>query len=246
MMNAERTATEAQPITLLLPKMLRPSEITKGDSDSQEKKDINEHIMIVKNIANAIMAKEDRKFEIDEHNKKVLMFLLLYFNRDKQAEEVFPEENYKIHKPLMLMGKPGVGKTVLMDIFGRYLKFTKNPNLFYNTSVTEIINYYKVNNHIDRYTFNYKGFDNRPAGYPVNLCLNDLGLRTHMHFGVDTKVFIDDFLYARNEIFIYYKKMAHITTNLDVNELKEAFDYRLAERFKCYNIIDLGGESRRK
>jgi len=192
------------------------------------------------------MAKEFREFEIDSHNQKVLKFLLLYFNQDKQAEQVFPEEEYKNHKQIMLLGNVGVGKTMLMQVFSQYLRMTGNPNAFFNVSVTEMTNYYKIHNHLDKYTFNEQISERKFNGNPVNLCLNDLGLKTHMHFGVDTKVLMDDFLYARNELYVNHEKKAHLTTNLDVTELKKAFDYRLTDRFKAYNIIDLGGESRRK
>lgn len=133
-----------------------------------------------------------------------------------------------------------------MQVFSLYLKLTGNPNTFFNVSVTEMINYYKVYNHLDKYTFNELNSERKFNGNPVNLCLNDLGLSTHLHFGVDTKVLIDDFLYSRYELYMNHYKMAHITTNLSVAELKKVFDYRLADRFRSYNIIDLGGESRRK
>ncbi len=192
------------------------------------------------------MAKEFRRFEVDEYNRKVLRFLLLYFNHCKEAEEIFPEENYKIHKHIMLVGNVGVGKTMLMQVFAHYLRVTDNINAFYNVSVTEMINYYKVHNHLDKYTFNEQSGKSRFNGNPVNLCLNDVGLNTHLHFGVDTKILVDDFLYSRYELYMNHHKMAHLTTNFGVTELKKAFDYRLTDRFKAYNIIDMDGESRRR
>jgi len=192
------------------------------------------------------MSKEFRTFEVDDYNRKVLKFLLLYFNQCKEAEEIFPEENYKIHKQNMLVGNVGVGKTMLMQIFSQYLRLTGNPNTFFNVSVTEMINYYKTFNHLDKYTFNELSNEKKFNGNPVNLCLNDLGLSTHLHFGVDTKILVDDFLYSRYELYLTHHKMAHLTTNLSVEELKRTFDYRLTDRFKAYNVIDLGGESRRK
>lgn len=230
----------------LLSKLPSPSETTKSVFDLSDEKEYALHANIVKHIGDTLMAKEFRAFEIDGHNQKILRFLLLYFNQSKEAEQIFPEENYKTYKQIMLVGKVGVGKTMLMQVFSQYLRLTGNPNTFFNVSVTEMINYYKVFNHLDKYTFNELSSEKKFNGNPVNLCLNDLGLNTHLHFGVDTKVLIDDFLYSRYELYLNHHKMAHLTSNLSVAELKKAFDYRLADRFKAYNIIDLSGESRRK
>jgi DNA replication protein DnaC len=237
---------EPQMLKSLLLKLPSPSETIKSVFDLSDEKEYVLHANIVKRIGDILMAKEFRAFEIDEHNQKILRFLLLYFNQSKEAEQIFPEENYKTYKQIMLVGNVGVGKTMLMQVFSQYLKLTSNPNTFFNVSVTEMINYYKVFNHLDKYTFNELSSEKKFNGNPVNLCLNDLGLNTHLHFGVDTKVLVDDFLYSRYELYLNHHKMAHLTSNLSVTELKKAFDYRLADRFKAYNIIDLGGESRRK
>lgn len=179
----------------LLLKLPSPSETIKSVFDLSDEKEYVLHANIVKRIGDILMAKEFRAFEIDEHNQKILRFLLLYFNQSKEAEQIFPEENYKTYKQIMLVGNVGVGKTMLMQVFSQYLKLTSNPNTFFNVSVTEMINYYKVFNHLDKYTFNELSSEKKFNGNPVNLCLNDLGLNTHLHFGVDTKVLVDDFLY---------------------------------------------------
>lgn len=212
-----------------------------------DQKIYNNHANIVVHCGNVIMAKEFKNFLVDDYNKDILRFLLYYFNNNKLAESVFPKENYKISKNLMLCGQVGVGKTMLMQVFEKYLRITNNPNAFYNLSVTQMINYYKMHNHLDRYTYNEQGSDNY-EGNPVNVCLNDIGLQTHLHFGTDTKVMVTDFFLARNEIWSQQRKFAHITTNLTPSEIKNYFDDgvgRLADRFKTYNVINLKGESRR-
>lgn len=193
------------------------------------------------------MAKEFKKFVVDANNREILRFLLYYFNNNPNAETVFPDKDYKVNRNLMLCGSVGVGKTMIMQVFAEYLKKTGNPNLFVNLSVTQMINYYKINNHLDKYTYNEEGsksFD----GNPVNVCLNDVGLQTHLHFGTDTKVLVSDFFHARNELWAQSGKFAHITTNLTPTEIKQYFsdEYnRLIDRFKTYNVIHLKGESRR-
>ena len=192
------------------------------------------------------MGREFREFEVDENNSKVLSFLLYYFNGCRYAEQVFPDEDYKIHKNLLLVGEPGTGKTMLMQIFSDYLRLTHNPNTFENLSVTQMMNY-KMNGHIDRHTFNEgqsKGF--KPE--PFNICLNDIGLETENQksYGTSLNSVIDEFLYARYEIYQQFGKMYHITSNLDAEEFKKRFADRLVDRFKSFNLIPLRGNSRRK
>lgn len=211
-----------------------------------------QHCNLLIYIANNIcLAPQHRKFEIDDNNRKVLQFLLYYFNNCPLAEEVFPNKHYKLHNNLLIMGDVGTGKTMLMQIFSEYLRETKNPNFFENVSVTQMTNYFTMHNNIDRYTYNEEssvGF--RPQ--PVNICLNDIGVENRPFYGIDTRTIVEDFLHARNEIWtqtaIDGRKFAHLTTNLDMKRLKETFsdDFgRLIDRFKTYNIIVLKGESRR-
>ncbi len=111
-----------------------------------------------------------------------------------------------------------------MEVLAHYLWLTGNPNTFFNVSVTEMINYYKIFNHLDKYTFNELSSEREFNGNPMNLRLNDLGLTKHLHFGVDTNTLVDDFVYSRYELYLNHHKMAHLTTNLSVAELKKAFD----------------------
>lgn len=205
------------------------------------------HSKLFLQIANKVLAYQHRAFVIDDNNREVLRFLLYYFNDCPLAEEVFPGRGYKLHKHILLQGNVGTGKTLLMEIFSEYLRYTGNPNFFYNLSVTQMINYYTLHNNLDRYTFNEeenKGFQCKP----VNICLNDIGVQTSTFYGMDTKVLTDEFLHARNEIWSQFHLKAHVTTNLSIEQLKEKYNDgfgRLIDRFKTYNVIPLGGNSRR-
>lgn len=203
-------------------------------------------------IANRILAAQRRSFVVDEHNKNVIRFLMLYFNGSKACEDVFPDRGYRLHKNILLQGGVGVGKTLLMQIFSEYLKSINSPRQFFNVSVTQMVNYYSVHNDIDSFLYNIKG--NRSfQGSPVNLCLNDIGVDNRPFYGIDTDTVIHDFLHARNEIWSntdFDRKFAHLTTNLDNNKLKAKFGQkdsygRILDRFKTYNVIPMTGESRR-
>ena len=196
---------------------------------------------------NIVLAHQRRKFVVDDNNRDIMRFLTYYFNGCPLAEEVFPKRGYKLHKHILLQGEDGTGKTLLMQIFSEYLRLTDNPRFFYNLSVTQMVNYYTLHNNLDRFTFNEE--ENR--GFkctPVNICLNDIGVQTTTFFGMDTRKLTHEFLHARNEIWVQYNKAAHLTTNLSVEQLKEAYKDgfgRLVDRFKTYNIIPLTGGSRR-
>ena len=81
-------------------------------------------------LGNDYTGREFREFEVDENNSKVLSFLLYYFNGCRLAEKVFPDEGYKIHKNLLIVGAPGTGKTMIMQIFADYLRLTRNPSQY--------------------------------------------------------------------------------------------------------------------
>lgn len=206
------------------------------------------HAQLIKNIGDSLMLREYGSYQIDEHNANVLKFLTYYFNGCKLAESVFPEERYKIHKNILLVGEPGTGKTMIMQIFSDYLRVTRNSNYFVNISATQLMNYYKVNGHIDKYTYNETTDKQSFEGNPVNVCLNDLGLGTEKQksYGTVLSQVTDEFLFARYEIYQQQGKRYHITSNLCVRDLKNRFEGRLIDRFKSFNVIELRGGSRRK
>lgn len=197
--------------------------------------------------ANDILKPQGREFVIDENNRSVILFLLYYFNMDERALEVFPEKRYDLHKGVMLIGEVGAGKTLIMQAFERYLRMIKSPLAFRSTSVTEILNYYKVNEHIDYFTYNVG--KNSTEGHPVALCINDVGLQTQKYFGNDMQVFVDELFHARNEVYVQHALRTHLTTNFGPKEMKAVFEDaygRLNDRWNTYNVLKLPGKSRRK
>lgn len=201
---------------------------------------------------NIVLAPQRRKFIVDDNNQKTILFLLYYFNNCPLAEQVFPEKRYKLAKPLLIRGDKGVGKTFLMQLFSEYLRRIKSPNFFFNVSVTEMVNYYTINNNLNRYTYNDRSNvkeDNTFDGCrPSNVCLNDVGLQTQSFFGQDGKKLVTEFLHARYEIWTQWNCRGHLTTNLTVQALAKEFADaygRTVDRLKSYNIIELTGTSRR-
>lgn len=219
-----------------------------SDYDLSDKDEFYRHYNLIRSIGDAYMGRESSRFTVDENNAKVIQFLLYYFNNCPLAARVFPEEDYQLHKNLLICGNPGTGKTLLMQIFADYLKYTGNPNRFYNLSVTQMMNYYKMNGHIDRYTYNETEGRGSLEGKPFNVCLNDIGLETENQksYGTSLDTVIDEFLYARYEIYQSSYVRYHLTSNLGVKDFKMRFGERLVDRFKSFNVISLLGPSRRK
>jgi DNA replication protein DnaC len=212
-------------------------------TDEQE---YNRHSKLISGLAKNYLRREFRDFVFDEHNRQIFRFLAYYFNGCELAESVFPNENYKINKNLLLIGRVGTGKTLTMQIFADYLKFTQNKNQFLNVSQTQMMNYQKIHGHIDFFTFNEinsKKFE----GNPYNICLNDIGLETEAQksYGTSLDTVIDEFLYARYEIYQQQNIKYHLTSNLNVDDFKKRFGNRLIDRFKSFNILIFDGASRR-
>lgn len=233
--------------------MRRRKTILKGFKyDLTDEQEYDAHARMIVDLGDNYMLRELSRFVVDKHNEKVLRFLLYYFNGCHLAESVFPDENYKISKNLLLIGEPGTGKTLLMHIFADYLQDTKNPAQFRNISISQLMNYQKIHGHIDKYTYNELGATGNIETYdgvaPYSICLHDLGLETERQksYGTILSTVTDEFLYARYEIFQQYDMRYHLTSNLNVEELEKRFDSRLVDRFKTFNVIELHGGSRRK
>ncbi len=205
------------------------------------------HTRLVMACANSLLSRKNSRFVIDDHNRAVLRFLLYYFNGSDLALSVFPDSHYDLNKNILLVGNAGVGKTLLMEVFSLYLQKTNNPRAYRTASQTQLLNYYKQHNHVDYYTYNTEQ-GHYFEGHPFSLCLNDLGLRTQQFYGNDTAEVIEEFLFARNEIWEQRGCATHITTNLDKQEIERLFhdDHnRLTDRFKMFNVLPLEGDSRR-
>jgi len=212
--------------------------------DLRDPDEYNRHLNLIRKIGDAKLSREGKRFIIDDGNANVIKFLLLYFNDCKECEEVFPQMHHVLEKCLLLVGEAGTGKTLLMEIFSIYLSLTRNRHHYYNVSMVQLMNYYKVHSHINKYTFNES---DKGKCEPYALCLNDIGLEidSQKSYGTNISDVVDEFLYARYEICQQWYVRTYLTSNYDVEDFKKRFNYRINDRFKSYNLVPLTGSSRR-
>ena len=224
-------------------------EIIKNDFeyDLNNEEVYKQHSALICKIAQNYLNRENRKLIIDDNNKNVFRFLTYYFNGCRMCETIFENENYSLNKNILLIGAPGTGKTFIMQVFSDYLNLTKNHLYFKNISVTQMLNTQRLDGNINKYTYNEKASGNF-EGNPYHFCLHDIGIERKVKqqsFGTDLQNVIDDFLFARYEIYQQQGIRYHLTSNLSVEEFEKYYQDRLLDRFKYFNVLVLDGESKR-
>ncbi len=74
----------------------------------------NTQFLLWKEIADKVLLSQRRKFQVDDDNCDVIRFLLHYFHECPLAEDVFPGRGSKLAKNILLQGKGGAGKNLIM------------------------------------------------------------------------------------------------------------------------------------
>lgn len=185
----------------------------------------------------------NRPLDIDEDNRDVIEFLMLYFagsERIKEYSEIFSSsdgpQDLSLRKGILLIGNPGSGKTSL------FRAFSSNPtNPFSVVSCIEISQKYKKKGYelVDR----YMDLNRRPSvryvfGHTtLGWCFDDLGYeRDTKHFGDETSI-MDEIIFTHSNNPDSIGRI-HVSTNLTPNDLNERYGDRFASRRKqLFNVI---------
>ena len=189
-------------------------------------------------------------FDLDQDNENVVTLLIHYFNHSAEFEKLQSEQNYKLHKGIMLVGPVGTGKTGLFETFREYCKTADLTDETFRIAKTrDIGKHYMQFQNLNRFTFNEHLTPlNQKTATPQHWLFDDLGLEptSIKYYGNEINP-TAELMLDRYEVFVKSAKKTHITTNLDANDIAELYGLRIADRFReMFNVIPLLGASRRK
>lgn len=192
---------------------------------------------LFKNEAENYYASQNRSFDVDAANKNFLNIFCKYFAKDPSFET---EHKGDLNKGLLIYGSNGTGKTSSFQIIQNISKKYGVKSLWFPLIATsKVVTQFNSQKDKDYVIQNYsKG----------KLLFDDLGAEnegSNMYIYGKEDIFIR-IMEARYNDFIRKKTITHITTNLELNEIKKRYGSRVEDRFvEMLNFIELSGKSRR-
>lgn len=178
-------------------------------------------------------------FIINSDNQPILKILSLYFTRDERFLTL--KKGYSFRKGIMLIGKTGVGKTVLMELFqlNPFVPFIpckcKNVVAEYSKEKTggqQIIDQYSNNLFVDStdtdYTFGHQ---------TLGRMFDDLGQEAlGKHYTREANV-MEDILENRYNAGDFFR--THITSNHTIDQFRELYGPRVEDRcHEMFNVVE--------
>jgi energy-coupling factor transporter ATP-binding protein EcfA2 len=171
------------------------------------------------------------RFRIDDIDRPVVVKLLAYFLQD---ESVAGAEGIDLNKGILLMGRIGCGKTSLMTLLRALAPESYRPQIVSCRDIS--------------FEFGKTGYDaiaryGRNAFFPYSSiprvhCFDDLGVEQSMSFWGNNCNVMGEILLSRYDLLISHKMITHVTTNLNSQELEEAYGNRLRSRMRAmFNLI---------
>ncbi|MCU7550393.1 hypothetical protein OCK74_14830 [Chitinophagaceae bacterium LB-8] len=171
------------------------------------------------------------RFRLYEEDAGIILQLLIYFLQDVPLAQ-----KYKIDlsKGIILAGPVGCGKTTLITLMNQVLPVLRRHMV---RACREIAFEFGIEGFeaIQRYT--RKSF-NQYSETTVTYCFDDLGLEPSVqHYGSVCNV-MAEILLSRYDLFIRFKMLSHITTNLNSQEIESLYGNRVRSRCReMFNLI---------
>lgn len=191
----------------------------------------------------ATKSKSGQWYKITDTNKSIVHALCLYFANDSRFQDF--GEDFSLSKGIMLMGKPGVGKSHLMNYF------MKNPHASYVIPTCKsIVEKFRENwsrDELSTIEF-YSKLQSAEFGHLYNqdylgTCFGDLGSEEIANSYGNKRNVIEEIIFARYEAGLPFD-YTHITTNLDAEMIEKIYGERLIDRLReMCNVLSLEGES---
>lgn len=189
-------------------------------------------------------------FNIDKDNEAIIDKLCLYFSNDERASKV----GINLQKGILLFGKVGVGKTLLLDVFRMNQKQSYQPVSCMDVEGTYARNGDDRNESngelglkkffVDHILSAQNQFGQETMGY----FFDDLGQENPAtkYFGTERNVMLEVLSHRyKNKLFT----STHVTTNLNAKQLEERYTMRVADRMReMFNFLSFppAAQSRRK
>lgn len=193
------------------------------------------------------------EFEPVEFQKDAIAALVFYFSGSDEFEKMNTKVYnsaglpFSLNKGIWMWGNPGVGKTLMMEMFSRNKRMCYDvvqcPKICYEyvkhgDAVFEGLISPKVVNAPDLSNFLQK---------KKGICYNDLGTEPLKSNYYSNTLNVMEFIMLQtyeNKV-PYWQR--HVTTNLTFDQVKESYGIRVLDRIKeCFNIIEIKGKSLRK
>ncbi len=191
-------------------------------------------------------------FEPKDFQKPIITALSLYFTEAEEFEQLDSSlynqtgRPFSLNKGIWLWGNPGVGKTLMMEIFNR------NKRLCYDMiEVPKLChNYVKSGDEVFGDIIRERTITAPDASTffqtTRGICFNDLGTENpdSKHYGNPLNVMEYIVLQSYENKIPYYSR--HVTTNLTFEQVKKMYGERFFDRVKeCFNILEVDGKSLR-
>lgn len=193
-------------------------------------------------VAHTLAQRTCKRFVMDKCIEPLYDYLTLYFTSDPAFERKV--KGWSLHKGLLLMGDPGLGKTDAL------LSFALNKRAPYKVITCEQIEQYirtKGPTYLSTFIGEVPGAGRTIDTFYLPMCwaFDDLGRENPVYnYDLLPKLIHEIYLLKKT---VGIKTIPHLCTNFNWQMLEARYDYTVTSRLKeMYNVIEVKGTDRRE